>query len=78
MLKLNPETARAIGLNFGGDYLTLHLPISAKAVQELKSPNPHKETDSALAGFTVRDFADLAFSGEPVRITPLDRLALGL
>lgn len=78
-LRLHPDDARALGLAFRGERLTLHLPIGPAACAELAKPalEPLADVTSVLKGLTWQAIAQAAWSRTPISLTSFDALLLG-
>lgn len=77
-LRLHPDNAAHLRLTFGGELVTLHLPISPAAVDELGNPPTGGDDSSSLMSITVEQLRQAALTGTPIHLTALDRLLMGI
>jgi DNA-directed RNA polymerase beta' subunit len=78
-LRLHPQDAVRLGVTFAGTQVTVHVPLSREAIQELSAPRGSLKDECTLSIITREDVIDWASAAEEVELPlhPLDRIALG-
>jgi hypothetical protein len=77
-VRVHPDEGRRLGLQYAGEQVALHLPLTAAAVQELRRPRPVAEVASTLFRLTPERLLAAMMQGEALELTLLDQIALGV
>jgi hypothetical protein len=77
-IQLHPVTASDLGLNFAGEQLVLHVPLSDIANQELGKPQQQAEPSSDLVFLNAEKLVQMTLEPEPTPLTQYDRILLGI
>jgi hypothetical protein len=77
-LRLPVEDGRALNLTYAGDFLTVHMPLTERAVKELRQPGPGLSVASTLATLGPAVLVAAALERSALPLSPLDQLALGV
>lgn len=79
VIRLHPDDAKKLGILFDGEQITVHVPLSRTAVEELSDPRPNPDTSSILGELNPNSLVDqLAIGHHCHRLTPYERVLLGI
>ncbi|MDO8582241.1 MAG: hypothetical protein Q7S16_05215 [bacterium] len=78
VVRMHPEDAKALGINFGGEKIMIHLPLSEEAVQELRNPKPFPDTSSMLLKLDRNAVLNVLQTQKAFALEPFDRVLLGI
>ncbi|MFC1618141.1 hypothetical protein ACFL2B_02570 [Patescibacteria group bacterium] len=79
VIRVHPDVCRELQLQVNKEQLSLHLPLSQLAIDELKDPGlrrPIENPESNLANLTLDDIIEHSISEEPIKFSQLDQLIL--
>ncbi len=76
---LHPDDASQLGIRFAGEQVTLHLPLTAAAVAEMREPHPLEDTSSVLFDLTPFNLLpEMVWTQTSLVFKPFDKIALGI
>jgi|GEM_PF-6412730 hypothetical protein len=75
---LHPSQGEQLGLNFSGEKLTVHIPLTESSIQELRKTTPTETRASEVCEWSSEFILQLAAEETEFEFLPLDQIALGM
>ena len=66
-----------MGLDFSGDKLAIHVPVSERAVAEVKNPKPTEATQSDVMNWNSELLFRWALENAEHKLSPIDQIGFG-